>query len=330
MTAQNVPFRVQTQVVLVPVSVTDKNGRYVDGLTARDFNVRDDGALQEITVDDFGTGLAPISLVIAIQTSGISMPALAKIRQIGGMIKPLVTAPRGEVSIVAFDEEVRWLQDFTREDEKIRQAVKNLKPGSALRGARMLDAIAEVADRMHQRKGRKMLLLISETRDRGSKTTVQEALNAVEREGIEVFGAHYSTFATALTAKPGDLPDGPLPPPALTSADPSIPPDPYRGGDVAGLFIELARLGKTNVIQALTKATGGADFPFFKERGIEDAIEKLGAEVHSQYILSFPQRDNTPGPHLIEVSVAGRNDLRIRSRRTYWADPEPLGLLPVK
>jgi hypothetical protein len=85
---------------------------------------------------------------------------------------------------------------------------------------------------------------------------------------------------------------------------------------------ELARLGNTNVILALTHATGGSDYPFFKERGIEDAIEKLGAEVHSQYMLSFPQRDNTPGPHLIEVSVANRDDVRIRSRRTYWADPE--------
>ena len=323
MTAQNVPFRVQTKVVLVPVSVTDKNGRYVDGLTARDFNVRDDGALQDITVDDFDTGLAPVSLVIAIQTSGISMPALAKIRQIGGMIQPLVTAPRGEVAVIAFDEEIKWLQDFTRDDEKIREAVKNLKPGSALRSARMLDTIAEVVDHMHPRKGRKLLLLISETRDRGSKTTVQEALNAVEREGIEVFGAHYSTLATSLTAKPKDLPDVPPPPPALTSTDPSIPPDPYRGVDVAALFIELNRLGKTNVIQALTQATGGSDYPFVKERGIENAIEKLGAEVHSQYMVSFPQRDNTPGPHLIEVSVANRDDLRIRSRRTYWADPEP-------
>ena len=323
-TAQNVPFRVQTKVVLVPVSVTDKNGRYVDGLTARDFNVRDDGALQQITVDDFSTGLAPISLVIAIQTSGISMPALAKIRKIGGMIQPLVTAPRGEVSVVAFDEEIHWLQDFTREDERIRQAVKSLKPGSALPGARMLDTIAEVADHMRQRKGRKMLLLISETRDRGSKTTVQEALDAVEREGIEVFGAHYSAFATSLTARPGDLPDVPPPPP---DPDPSITPDPYSSGDVAGFVVEviseLARLGKTNVIQALTTATGGSDFPFFKERGIENAIEKLGAEVHSQYMVSFPQRDNTPGPRLIEVSVMNRDDLRIRSRRTYWADPEP-------
>jgi VWFA-related protein len=322
-TSQNVPFRVQTQVVLVPVSVTDKNGRYVDGLTARDFNVRDDGALQQITVDDFDTGLAPISLVIAIQTSGISMPALAKIRKIGGMVAPLVTAPRGEVAIVSFDEQIQWLQDFTREDEKIRQAVKNLKPGSALRGARMLDAIAEVADHMHPRKGRKMLLLISETRDRGSKTTVQEALDAMEREGIEVFGAHYSAFATSLTAKPWDLPYEPPPPP---DPDPSIPPDSYSSGEVLGFVMqvigELARLGNTNVILALTHATGGSDYPFFKERGIEDAIEKLGAEVHSQYMLSFPQRDNTPGPHLIEVSVANRDDVRIRSRRTYWADPE--------
>ena len=74
--AQNVPFRVQTKVVQVTVSVTDKYGRVVDGLTAPDFRVLDDGVPQEVTVDDFFTGLAPISLAIAVQTSGISTPAL--------------------------------------------------------------------------------------------------------------------------------------------------------------------------------------------------------------------------------------------------------------
>jgi hypothetical protein len=62
-TAQNGSFSIQTNVVQVPVMVTERNGRYVDGLVARDFKVLDNGAPQQITVDDFSSGLAPISLL---------------------------------------------------------------------------------------------------------------------------------------------------------------------------------------------------------------------------------------------------------------------------
>src|ERR1035438_10870977 len=94
-TAQDERFRVQAKIVQVPVSLTDKTGRNLDGLAARDFKVLDDGIQREVTVDDFSTGLPPISLAIVIQTSGISTPALAKIRRIGSMIQPLVIGPQG-------------------------------------------------------------------------------------------------------------------------------------------------------------------------------------------------------------------------------------------
>ena len=220
--AQNGSFRVQTKVVQVPVSVTAKNGRSIDGLVARDFRVLDDGAQQEITVDDFNTGLPRISLAIAVQKSGISTPALTSIRRIAGMIQPLVTGPRGEAAVVTFDSQIKWLQDFTPDDDKIQYAVQSLKPGS-LGQARMLDAIAEAVDRMQQRKGRKVLLLISEARDRGSETKFQQAIEAVERQGIQVFAAHYSAYATSLIAKPKDLPELP---PSPDSDDPEDPPNP--------------------------------------------------------------------------------------------------------
>src|SRR5579863_3195793 len=314
--AQNVPFRVQTKVVQVPVSVTDKNGRNVDGLTARDFKLLDDGVPQEVTADDFFTGLAPISLAIAVQTSGISTPALIKIRRIGSMIRPLVIGQLGEAAVVTFDSEVKWLQDFTSDEDKIRDAVKKLQPAWADQ-ARMLDAIAAVAERMSQRQGRKVLLLISESRDRGSETKFPQAVEAVARQGIEVFGAHYSAYATSLIAKPKDLPDEP---PQPTSGDPEDWPESPPGVNFLAMIFELARLGKTKPLQVLTRATGASDYTFRKERGIENAIEKLGEEVHSQYILSFPQRNSAGGTHQIEVSVLNHTDLRIRSRRTYWVD----------
>jgi VWFA-related protein len=304
-TAQNTgsapAFRAETRIVQVPVSVTDMKGRSVEGLEARDFLVLSDGIRQEVTLDRFDTGVAKISLAIAVQTSGISTPALTKIHRIGGMIQPLVIGSGGEAAVLSFDDGVTWLQDFTPDSAAIQRAVKNLKPGAYME-ARMFDAIAEVSDRMKQRSGRKVLLLISESRDRGSKTNFAQAMEAVGSQGIEVFGAHYSAYATTWIAKPEDLPDSP-------------------GENLPAIFTELGRLGKVNAIEALTQGTGGSDYPFLKERGVENAIEKLGVEVHSQYILSFSPRGESKGMHRIDVSVTGRGDLRVHSRRAWWPDP---------
>jgi len=298
-TAQDRTFRSQAKVVQVPVIVTGKDGQNINDLTVGDFRVLDNGVPQTVAMDDFISGLAPISLAIAIQTSGTSKLALAKIRQVGGMIQPLVTGTKGQAAVVTFDREITWLQDFTRESAKVSAAVKSLKAGPAA-GARMFDTIAEVADRMQQRPGRRVLLLISEARDDGSKTKFQDAMEAVEREGIEVFGAHYSSYAMSWISKPEDFPE--------------------QGELNEMFFAQLARLGTTNHVKALALATGGSDFPFLREHGIEDAIQKLGVEVHSQYILSFPQRGDAAGLHQIEVQVPNRPELRIRSRRVYWAD----------
>jgi len=264
-----------------------------------DFTVLDNGVPQSATMDDFISGLAPISLAIAIQSSGTSKLALAKIRQIGNMIQPLVMGTKGQAAVVTFDKEITWVQDFTRESRKISDAVQSLKAGRPA-GARMLDTIAQVAERMERRPGRRVLLLISESRDQGSETKFEQAMETVEREGIEVFAAHYSSYAMSWISKPEDFP---------------------QQDELNEMFFaQLARLATTSHVQALALATGGSDFPFVRERGIEDAIEKLGAEVHSQYILSFPQRGNAAGRHRIDVTVPKRPDLRIRSRRVYWAE----------
>jgi len=252
-------------------------------------------------------------LVIAIQTTGISTSALRKIRRIGGMIQPLVIGLRGEAAVLTFDDEITWLQDFTSDDIRTRRAVNNLKSVTAVKQARMLDAIAAVADRMKERKGRRVLLLVSESRDRGSATTFQQALESVMREGIEVFGAGYSAYSTTWIASSKDLPDFSSPP--ITVNDPSA-----AGLDLVAIFAELPRLGQINMVQALTKATGGSDYPFVRERGVEMAIEKLGVEVHSQYILSFPRHQNATGLHQIDVSVPRRRDLLIQWRRAYWVN----------
>ena len=298
-------FRTEIRVVQVPVAVTDAKGANVDGLTARDFLVTDDGAPRETVLDTFGTGMAPISLVIAVQTSGISKPALTKVRRIGGMIMPLVIGRRGEAAVVTFDDEVNWRLNFTGNSDAIQKAVKGLEiTGSphANMQARMLDAVVDAADLMKERKGRRVLLLISESKDRGSNAHLEQVVQAVERQGVEVFAATYSASSMAWIADPDDLP-------------------PPSGTNYLTVFSELFRLGKINHALALTQATGGRDYSFLRERGIEKAVEALGADVHSQYILSFPPPENaSKGMHEIAVSLPNRKDALIRARRAYWAD----------
>ena len=95
-----------------------------------DFRLLDDGVPREVSLDTFDTGVAPISLVIAVQTSGISGPALVKIRQIGGMIQPVVIGSRGEAAVVAFDEDVAWRLEFTSDSGQLERALMDLHPGT--------------------------------------------------------------------------------------------------------------------------------------------------------------------------------------------------------
>jgi len=338
--AQESQFGVQSRLVLIPATVTDAKGHAVEGLEAADFVVLDNGRPMSVSVDSIGTGVAPIALVIAIQASGISKPVLEKVTKIGALIQPLVTGDRGCAAVMSFSERIVWLQECTRDEEAITGALAKIRPG-ADKGARMLDAVHEAVERLRQhRNSRLVLLLISESRDRGSETALDQIAVDVQNAGVTLYAATYSAFRTAFTTrssatgephppkrpqKPSDetgtatggLPScGPLgcPAPQLPSADQRV--------DLLGGFDELIRLGKTNTVEVLTKTTGGLAFPFTRLAGLEQAIQKLGADLHSQYLLSFTPDDATRSYHRLEVRVKD-TALHVRARPGYWSTSPP-------
>jgi VWFA-related protein len=333
---QDSRFGVQSRLVLVPVNVTDPKGRTIDGLDTKDFVVLDEGRPQKVTVDTIATGVAPIALIVAIQSSGISKAALEKVHNIGAMIQPLVTGERGCAAVVSFFSRVVWLQECTNSDDALARAFEQVRPGAA-KTARMLDAVQESIERLRQHpNSRRVLMLISESRDRGSETALDHVAVAAQSAGVTVYAATYSAFKTAFTSKssPTVEPLKPTHPPkpgdgtALVSGspplcnpkaclDPPLPPPEQRVDILSGMG-ELVRLGKINTTQALAKGTGGDTFPFTRLKGLEEAIRKLGAELHSQYLLSFTPDDSTDGYHHLEVQVAG-GDFRVRARPGYWA-----------
>ncbi len=319
--AQEPNFDVQSRFVLVPVMVRDAKGNSVDGLEAGNFILLDNGKRQQAVVDTIGTGVAPIALVIAVQSSGISAPVLDKVRQISSMVQPLLTGARGCAALVAFSEQVNWLQECTGDANLLDQAFAKLQPGEA-KSARMLDAAHEAIDRLRQRKARRVLLLISESKDRGSETGLGTLLLAAQRNGVTVYAATYSAFQTAFTQKsPQQSPRkrGPATPNVI-QGDPSFVPLEARM-DILGGFAELRRLGIVNTTKVLTDQTGGLAFSFLRQKGLETVIEKLSSELHTQYVLGFTPDSMEAGYHQIEVRINGRSDLRLRSRPGYWAVP---------
>jgi VWFA-related protein len=321
--AQDASFDVESRLVLVPANITDAKGHTVAGLEAGDFQVLDNGRPQKAAVDSFATGVAPIALVIAVQSSGISIPVLRKVQKIGAMIQPIITGERGCAAVLGFAQTVRWYQECTADPDLIERALFKLQAGDPKSG-RMIDAVNQAIEHLRKRPNvRRVLLLISESRDRGSETDLNDAIVAAQTAGVTVYAATYSAYKTAFTIRPSeDLPRAPVPErPPVPPADPigpaEVPPTEQRV-DLLGGIGELARLGKVKTTEALTIATGGASFPFTRLKGLEGAIQKLGADLHTQYLLSFTPENPTPGYHTIEVRVLN-GDYRIRARPGYWS-----------
>jgi VWFA-related protein len=294
-------IRTNVPLVLVPVTVMDRKGSLIDGLSVDDFILTDDGVRQKVRLDTSDTVLAPVSVVVAVQSSDISAAALAKINKVGGMIQPLIAGEKGEAAVVAFDDEIRTIQEFTKKSEDIRGAFQKIH-GRGSGSGKMLDAVAQATAMLdaRPRNHRKILILLSEVRDRGSKTKLEAALEGIARAGILVYPATYSAYLTPWTAKSQDNP-------------------PTGGGLLTGLM-DLIRLGSANTADALAKTSGGEHFSFTTLRGLEDRLTRTGEEIHGQYLLSFvPGESDNNGFHKLDVAVLNRAGAVVRTRAGYWA-----------
>jgi VWFA-related protein len=293
-------------LVLAPVTVTDRKGTLIDGLSVDDFVLTDDGKPQKIRMDTSDTVLAPISLAILIQSSGISIPELNRIHSVGPMFKPLVIGDRGQAAVVSYDSEVRVRQPFTSDSSKIQVAIEEINAYS-VKTAHLLDAVLEGVDMLATRPEnyRRVMLILGEARDRGSKASLSDAIEKVQRAGVTVYFATYSAQASAWTVKPEN--------------DPSMPD--YNGNNVdfVAPLAELVRLGKANAADAFARASGGRHLSFTLYATLEAVISRTGEELHGQYLLSFvPAEGGGNAFRRLEVKIPSHPDAVIRVRPGYW------------
>lgn len=310
--------------VVAPTTVLDQDDKIVNGLQPHDFVLKDNDKLQDIKVD---VTFQPIDVVLVVQADGVTEEVLPRVKKLGPLLENLVIGEQGTVAIIAFDHRIRVMQDFTSDGAKIKTALEKINAGSST--ARQWDAVNEAARMLSKRdkNRRRIILLISETRDKGSEGRGRETLLAVEFANVQVYTVNMSRFVNTLMAKtPVPRPD-PIPPsarhmPAGGAATPTTVQQ-YQGtGNVLPAFVEVFRQAKAvfipNPAEVLTRFTGGREFGFVSQKALEEAVSQIGEELHSQYLVSYnPNNKLEGGWHSIKVEVR-RAGLKVRTRPGYW------------
>lgn len=345
-------IKVQVALVTTPVTVRDSRGEMVHDLEAKDFRVADQGVAQKISHFDLGGD--PISLVILVETSSRIEPLAPEIRKAGILFTQTVMGPTGEAAVVGFNDSVDKLQDFTSNADQIENTIANLKIGTS--GLKLFDAMAVGVEMLSGRPAstrgvcpggdaddsvvagcvggiprRRVILIVSEAVDDGSEKKLGEVLREAQLSNVTIYSVGLSTTRAELQAKPKaperpNLPVGTIPPPPGVPATPTYE-DNYRYGSAdlmaaaVWLVQHIAGQVKGNPLAVASAATGGEHLSTFKDRSIENAIDEIGGELHSQYTISYTPTDaDVTGYHEIKVSVV-RNDaknLKIRARPGYY------------
>ena len=320
-------FRITVSEVVVPVTVMTRGGTYVSGLEATDFRLYDNEKLQDIRLD---VTYNPISMVVAIQRNSDVQGLLPQVTKIGNMLEAMVIGEHGEAALLAFDHRLKWLTEFTNDGAKFSEALQGLMPGSS--SSRLIDAVFESINKLRNRPEdhRKILLLISEVRDKSSEGRVRDALIEAEFQNVIVYTINMNRAMAAFTKKaPPPRPD-PFPVASRSMPAGVVAATPHNVNQLRGdqslnfvpviteIFTQVKGIFIPNQAEVFTRYTGGREYSFATLSGLEEALSDLGEELQSQYILSYsPNNMDEGGYHEIRVEV-NRPALEVRTRPGYW------------
>ena len=175
-------IRVDSTLVLIPVTVTDPMNRFVTGLEKENFKLTEDSLPQEVT--QFSSEDAPLSVGVVFDCSGSMGHKLDKSRQAVAQFFKLAN-PEDEFFLVQFNDAAKMIQPFTRDLEEIQNklAFVQSKGRTAL-----LDAVYMALHEMRKAKNpRKALLLISDGGDNSSRYSEAEIKDMVKEADVQIY-----------------------------------------------------------------------------------------------------------------------------------------------
>jgi VWFA-related protein len=268
-------------------TVRDKHKAIVTGLKQDDFQVYEDGQLQEITNFSAESNL-PITLGILMDTSGSEYYMLSGEKEAGSRFLGRVLRKGDLAMIMTFDTDVDLLADFTDDRGMLDRAINRAQinapsggmiaqgplPSSGSGGTNFYDAVYLAAhDKLSSEAGRKAIVVLTDAEDTGSKLQLGDAIEAAQRTDTVV---HI----------------------LLVAAD---------GGD-------------QSVARRLTDDTGGRMIIVRSERNLEQAFDQISEELRSQYTIGYTPTNKKHDGSYRKIRVEMKNkDYSVLTRRGYYA-----------
>jgi VWFA-related protein len=287
-------LKIDTAFVVVPVSVMDRDGKFVPDLKEENFQVLEDGVKQQIS--EFKSTESPFHVVLMMD---ISASTIFKIEEIQEAALSFVEQlrPQDQVMVIAFDKTIKVASEFTSDRDQLKLAILGTRPGGA---TRLYDAIdLAITERLSKIEGRKAVVVFTDGVDTASRLVkIEEVIEHVEESGALVYPIRYDTYEDM------QLPDAVAAQIQLIAATRSIKN--YEFG--IKFLIELAT------------RSGGRYFNVASLLSLKQAFTNIAEELRRQYWLSYyPANSAEDGKYRrIRVTVDKPN-VAIRARQGYRA-----------
>jgi Ca-activated chloride channel homolog len=169
-------FKVNVKLVNVFTTVTDTNGAPVGGLKKEDFKIYEDGVQQNIAVFARESAL-PLSIILGLDASLSTRKDLPLEIESAKRFSRAILRPQDGLSVMEFSEIVKEVVPFTSDERRIEQGITRIQSAGA---TALYDAIFLGASALEKRKGRKVMVLITDGGDTMSQTSYQESLRAAQ------------------------------------------------------------------------------------------------------------------------------------------------------
>jgi VWFA-related protein len=328
---QQKPLQFRVNVVSLPVTVRGPDGHLVLDLGPEDFQVYDNGSLQHVT--HFDVGGEPLAVVLVVEGSSRVAPLMAGIRKIGILFTETVLGANGEGAVISFDSKSKLLVPFSFDHNRLQKSIEDIKTGDD--GSHLYDAMSRAVSMLENAppNRRRVVVAVSESADTGSENKLESVLRDAQLANVSIYTIGLSSTAAQLRAAPSQA-TGPTFGPPGTFSRPGVPGSPQTpitaaesssNVDLLPLVEDLVKMGISLItpqaLEAASAATGGDHINTYHDNSIQQAMYRVGEELHAEYTLAYDAPSGGPwGYHEITVKMT-RPGFKVRTRPGYFLAP---------
>jgi VWFA-related protein len=305
--------RIDTTLVTVPVSVRDRDGRFIPDLQKQDFKIYEEGIEQEIAY--FAPTETPFTVILMIDTSASTWSKLGHIKAAAKVFVEQLR-PDDQVGVISFGMGIKVQSKPSSDRKKINSGIEGTSRGLS---THLYDAMEKLMQKyLTPIKGRKAVVLFTDGVDATSNhATYESTIHTAEELDALIYSIRYDTYD--VTADKGDIAD-PLPRlrlPGILGKLPLPSIGPSSGGGAGSSRADYDR--GQRYLQELAELTGGRVYEASRDLSdLQTAFSNIADELGRQYSIGYyPQRKGQTGESRhIKVRVS-RPEAAVRSRDNY-------------